>query len=1114
MLGGSATLSNGTDVSIPDGTGTYVHSPITISIAPAGATVTRIDWSFAIVHPDGRDLDVDLNDHTQTTAYHANLWQGTFAGGYNSGANPSASGTLTAGALMGLPVNQTWYLAAADVAAPDPGYINSWTITVYWVDASETLSTTGVVCCEGNPVQGTSYSYTVGASTSSLGHTVEYSFNWGDGTSSSYSTSTSASHSWSTTGQKFIAVTARCQTHTSISANNSSANYYVMVQPPVETTSVPGTISGDASPVQGTSYSYTVGASSSSLGHTVEYSFNWGDGSSSAWSTSTTAPHAWSTTGQKTIIVTARCQTHTSITNNNSPGKSVTVQPVASSLTVATPNGGEDWVAGTTHSITWSISGSTANVWYYKVGLSTDGGATWPAAGTANDLTPNGIVDPNARSFSWTIANSMNTTHARIRVRAIDFNGTVIGTLSDASDANFTISSGTNPAIRVEPLQLTVACGSQMAVAPSSVGPVEFVQVDSSASLTPSSGQTSTEVVGGVVSAAGKALRPRPATVKPGRTSFGPQYHTNVVTVKFRDGMNLRVRDGKLVESGTGRISSAIDAAGSVVQGRWERVDSLPEGQIESLRQTAQKRLGKEIADLNLQFYLFLPNGVGPGVAIDALNALDSVELAQGVPHVVPPTPPDYRSNQGYLNSAPAGVDAWSAWTTYGARGAGIKLADIEYSFNQNHLDLPSVNVVGLTLTGTNIDHGTAVLGVIAAKDDGKGTTGIAPDCSLYFSSVGDGSLDHTPSAITTALGYLGAGDVMLLELQFEEARKTVPGQIAYVPIEWYKPAYDRIVVAVGLGVTVVEAAGNGNQNLDDDFYSDPSVNAGHTPFLPANDSGAILVGAGEPAQGYGTPRSRCSFSDYGSTVDLQGWGRGVWTTGYGSALGSPFYDADGVNQEYTGQFNGTSSASPVVAGACVLLESAYKAKTGNVLSPEDVKQVLRSTGSPQQGNTSENIGPLPNVAAATGDILPTASGGSFRIHNEGQTSLSVNSLGLDQAASWISWYPQAPFTIPANSYRTVTVFVDCAQAPSGQTTRQVVVHSSDSSRDPYPGGVFVSVTGLAPAISVTPASQDFGSIPVATTTDRAFTVQNTGEGTLSGSATVSSPFSVVSGSP
>src|ERR1035437_477173 len=147
-----------------------------------------------------------------------------------------------------------------------------------------------------------------------------------DGTSSSYSTSTTASDAWSSTGQKYIIVTARCQTHTSIS-NNNSPGQYVTVQPPPETITVPGSITGEPNPIQGTSYSYSVGPSTSSLGHTVEYSFNWGDGTSSSWSTSTSASHAWSSTGQKYIIVTARCQTHTSISNNNSPGQYVTVQP-------------------------------------------------------------------------------------------------------------------------------------------------------------------------------------------------------------------------------------------------------------------------------------------------------------------------------------------------------------------------------------------------------------------------------------------------------------------------------------------------------------------------------------------------------------------------------------------------------------------------------------------------------------------------------------------------------------------------------------------------------------------------------------------------------------------
>ena len=50
------------------------------------------------------------------------------------------------------------------------------------------------------------------------------------------------------------------------------------------------------------------------------------------------------------------------------------------------------------------------------------------------------------------------------------------------------------------------------------------------------------------------------------------------------------------------------------------------------------------------------------------------------------------------------------------------------------------------------------------------------------------------------------------------------------------------------------------------------------------------------------------------------------------------------------------------------------------------------------------------------------------------------------------------------------------------------------------------------PAISVTPASRDFGSVQVGFYVDGTFTVQNTGGGTLSGSASTSAPFSIVSG--
>lgn len=94
-----------------------------------------------------------------------------------------------------------------------------------------------------------------------------------------------------------------------------------------ETVSAPGGVTGEPNPTVGVSYNYTVGSATSSLGHSVEYSFNWGDGTSSSYSTSRTRSHSWSTTGIKTIVVTARCATHNGISNNNSPGNYVDVQP-------------------------------------------------------------------------------------------------------------------------------------------------------------------------------------------------------------------------------------------------------------------------------------------------------------------------------------------------------------------------------------------------------------------------------------------------------------------------------------------------------------------------------------------------------------------------------------------------------------------------------------------------------------------------------------------------------------------------------------------------------------------------------------------------------------------
>jgi hypothetical protein len=68
----------------------------------------------------------------------------------------------------------------------------------------------------------------------------------------------------------------------------------------------------------------------------------------------------------------------------------------------------------------------------------------------------------------------------------------------------------------------------------------------------------------------------------------------------------------------------------------------------------------------------------------------------------------------------------------------------------------------------------------------------------------------------------------------------------------------------------------------------------------------------------------------------------------------------------YTSTFNGTSSATPIVAAACAAVQGAYRSRHGGgqVLEPAELRALLQTTGSPQTG-ANQNIGPLPNLAFA-----------------------------------------------------------------------------------------------------------------------------------------------------
>jgi hypothetical protein len=72
----------------------------------------------------------------------------------------------------------------------------------------------------------------------------------------------------------------------------------------------PETPSGNTTPEINKEYTYTTDRTTSNLDHNLEYSFDWGDGSNSDWSSDTSASHSWGTEGIKYVTVTARCQEH------------------------------------------------------------------------------------------------------------------------------------------------------------------------------------------------------------------------------------------------------------------------------------------------------------------------------------------------------------------------------------------------------------------------------------------------------------------------------------------------------------------------------------------------------------------------------------------------------------------------------------------------------------------------------------------------------------------------------------------------------------------------------------------------------------------------------------
>ncbi len=352
------------------------------------------------------------------------------------------------------------------------------------------------------------------------------------------------------------------------------------------------------------------------------------------------------------------------------------------------------------------------------------------------------------------------------------------------------------------------------------------------------------------------------------------------------------------------------------------------------------------------------------GAAIEA--SADVVDDVRRLDYVVA-IHPDVEVEALLDKSVPL-IGAPKVWTDHGTRGAGVVVAVIDTGIDYRHPALGGGFGAGRKVIGghdfVNNDgdpmddagHGTHVAGIIAADGEVKG---VAPDASLVAYKVlnagGSGRISDVIAGIDRAVDPNGDGDpsdgadVINLSL----------GSRLGTPDDPTSKAVDN---AVAKGVVVCVAAGN--------------AGAGFAIGSPGMARSAITVGATNDDDAIAT------FSSRGPNADI--YTIKPELTAPGQAIRSTLR-----NGQY-GDLNGTSMATPHVAGAAALLKALHPEWT-----PADIKSALVNTAHEIEGG----------VMAAGAGRLDVAAAARASVHAD-PPALSYG-LGDGVAAQW-----NAPQTI------------------------------------------------------------------------------------------------------
>ena len=247
-------------------------------------------------------------------------------------------------------------------------------------------------------------------------------------------------------------------------------------------------------------------------------------------------------------------------------------------------------------------------------------------------------------------------------------------------------------------------------------------------------------------------------------------------------------------------------------------------------------------------------------------------------------------------------IPAWEI-----TKGAGIKVAVLDDGIQKNHEDFENIDVYDVINGKDNCEpsaksafsHGTAVSGIIAARQNKIGIMGVAPECDFLF--IGDSSHYIYEDAVAIkAFEYAKNQGAKVINCSWGS------GNASSIFESQIKSLYDSAIV-------VVFACGNDHKNLDWPGIKDESEIQWVIGVSASNKTG-----------------NRANFSNYGKNIDIMAPGDSI--------LSANLMGRWQIDNNYAIS-SGTSFSAPIVAGVAALILSVNPS-----LSPSDVRKIIIET--------------------------------------------------------------------------------------------------------------------------------------------------------------------------